>query len=166
VSRAAGIGEVGSSLLVVPNLAGSAVGGIFAGRWADRSGFARPALVTLGAGAAGLLALGLLGLTPLVAVAANLVIGASASAGIALAASAVVELALRQAQGTGASLAAVRVGQNLGAALTPPLAGAALVHLGASWAYIATGLAMAASGLLLSAAAPSRRLRAIPSRIA
>src|SRR5262245_60348464 len=116
VSRAAGISEVSRSLILLPVLAGSAIGGIVIGRWADRSGFARPALLSMGAGGLGLLALGVLGFSPGVALVANFLVGIATSAGIALAASGVVELALKLREGTGASLAAVRIGQNVGAA--------------------------------------------------
>jgi MFS family permease len=126
------------------------------GPWANRSGFAKLALLSMGAGGLGLLALGIIGFSPRVAVVANLLVGVATSSGFALAASGVVELALRLGRGTGASLATVRIGQNVGAAITPPLAGAALVHLGASWAFVATGLAMAACGVLISVAAPAR----------
>jgi MFS family permease len=150
LARAHAIGEVGGSLLLVPNLVGSFVGGIVAGRWADQAGARLPAAVFCSGGAAALVMLGLLPFAPWLVVLGGLLIGAAVSGAIALAASTVAEAASRTGGGTGAALAVVRTGQGLGSAVAPAVAGFALVHAGGRTAYLLLALLMGAGGAVLA----------------
>jgi MFS family permease len=157
VARAHDIGEVGGSLLLVPNLVGSFLGGIVAGWWADRAGARLPAFVFSVAGVVALAMLGWLPFNPAVVVLSGLLIGAAVSGTIAIAASAVAESALRSGRGTGASLAVIRTGQGLGTAIAPALAGYSLVHTGVGPAYLLLAVLTAIGGSLLT-------LRASPGK--
>lgn len=150
IARIHDIGEVGGSMLLVPYLIGSFVGGIIAGRWSDRVGPRLPALVFSSLGVAALAVLGWLPFHPAVVVLTGLLIGAAVSGAIALAASAVAESALRSGRGTGASLAVIRTGQGLGAAIAPAVAGYVLVHSGVRPAYLLLAVLTGVGGSLLT----------------
>jgi MFS family permease len=158
VARAHSIGEVGGSLLLAPNLVGSFLGGIVAGRWADRAGARTPAIVACSAGAVALLALGVLQFSPLIVVVSGVLLGAAVSGAVALAASSVAEAASRKGGGTGAALAIVRTGQGLGSAVAPALAGFAFVRTGAGPAYVLLAICIAAGGGLLATNVTRRSL--------
>ena len=150
VARAQGIAAVTISLLLGCNLLGSALGGVLAGRWADRVGTRIPGFVFCSAGAIGLLSLPLFGFLPLLAATVNLGIGAAVSAGIALGTSAVADHAAARGQGTGAAIAVMRTGQTLGSAVGPILIGVTLVHLGAGLSFVMMGATLAVAGALLA----------------
>lgn len=134
----------------MPNLVGSFLGGIVAGRWADRAGARLPAFVFSACGVAALAMLGWLPFNPAVVVLCGLLIGAAVSGAIAIAASAVAESALRSGRGTGASLAVIRTGQGLGTAIAPAVAGYSLVHTGVRPGYLLLAILTAVGGSLLT----------------
>jgi MFS family permease len=158
VARAHRIGEVGGSLLLAPNLAGSFFGGILAGRWADRVGPRLPSIVFSSAGTIALLTLGLVAFTPWIVAGAGVLLGAAVSGEIALGASSVIEAANRRGGGTATALAILRSGQGLGSAIAPAVAGFALVHTGTTPAYLLLAVCLALGGVLLFANVTKRRM--------
>jgi MFS family permease len=151
VARAHSIGEVGGSLLLAPNLVGSFIGGIAAGRWADRAGARAPAVVTALAGTVALVALALAPFMPWLVAIAGVLVGAAVSGAIAIGAFALVEGANRRGGGTATALAILRTGQGLGAAVAPAVAGFALVHTSTETSYLLLAVCLAAAGGLLAA---------------
>jgi predicted MFS family arabinose efflux permease len=142
-----------TSLLLIPFLLGSIVGGPIAGGWADRVGVRVPALASIATAIAGLLALAFLGYSiPTVSISLALV-GAAVSAMLTLTAESVIALAVRRGTGAGAALGGIRIGQGLGPALAPAAVGFIFDTKGPTLAYITMATAMGVAAVLVLAAA-------------
>jgi predicted MFS family arabinose efflux permease len=144
-----------TSVLLLPFLVVSFVGGPVAGAWADRSGIRLPALASIGVMVAGLVGLAFLNYD-LPAVALCLAaIGGATSGLLTLTAEAVVNLASRNGIGTGAALGGIRIGQGLGPSVTPAVFGLIFDKSGPSAAFAAMAAAMIlAGGLVIGATRP------------
>jgi MFS transporter, FSR family, fosmidomycin resistance protein len=141
-----------TSLLLIPYLLASIVGGPVAGAWADRAGARIPAVACAGGAIVGLVGLAFLsGLIPAVAFCVAL-IGAAVSGLLTLVAVSVVELSGRHGTGTGAALGGIRIGQGLGPTLAPAVVGFIFDSGGPGPAFLALAGGMAVATVLVLAA--------------
>jgi predicted MFS family arabinose efflux permease len=146
-----------TSLLLIPYLVGSIVGGPIAGSWADRVGVRVPALACVTTAIAGLLGFAFLGYSILTISVCLALVGGAVSAMLALTAESVIDLARRRGTGVGAALGGVRIGQGLGPALAPAAAGFIFDTAGSTLAYLAmAGGMVIAAALVFTAAATNR----------
>ncbi|HEX6350427.1 MAG TPA: MFS transporter [Candidatus Dormibacteraeota bacterium] len=163
VARQFGYGESATSLLLVPYVVGSIIGSPLVGRWADRSGLPWLLAACLLVGAVALAAFGLLPFGLPVEVVCYLEIGGGAGAALSLASTAIVAQAARWGTGSGAALGGLRVGQQMGPAFGPALAGLAFAHGGRLPAFlllalllvVATAIAVPATSSLRPAPRPA-----------
>jgi MFS family permease len=159
-ARGGGLAATATSLLLLPMLLGSTLGGPIAGRWADRTGPRAPGLVCAAIAA---VAFGLLGVLPFslpAVVILYLAIGSASSALLAVTSVAIADMANRRGEGTGVALGGVRVGQALGPTLAPVLVGSLYVHAGKLPAFALLAIALGIAGWLVllsvSTAIPDR----------
>lgn len=147
-----GAGARETAVLLLPYIAGSVLGGPLSGRLADRVGSRRlvAALIVLGGVAIALYPL--LASSRLLTAVLFVLVGVSVNGVLAILGALVVERGDSTAVGTGTRLAGLRVGQALGPALGPVIAGLGLTHggLGLGAAGLAGGMAVALA-LFLSA---------------
>jgi MFS family permease len=145
-----------TSLLLIPYLIGSIVGGPIVGIWADRAGVRIPAVACLTTAIVGLLGLAFLGYSiPTISLCLAL-IGGGVSAVLTLTAESVVDLARRRGTGAGAALGGIRIGQGLGPALAPVATGFLFDSSGPTFAYLAMALGLGVAALLVFAAIPAK----------
>lgn len=145
-----------TSLLLIPFLVASVIGGPVSGAWADRAGVRTPALAFIGVMVAGLAGLALLAYAiPTVAVCIA-AIGGAVSGLLTLTAESIVDLASRHGTGMGAALGGIRIGQGLGPALAPAVLGFLYDNSGATIAFLAMAAAMVVAAALVISATTSR----------
>jgi len=150
-------GATVTSLLLIPYLLASIVGGPLAGAWADRAGVRVPAVACALSAIVGLVGLALLSdLIPAVGLCIAL-IGAAVSGLLTLVAVSVVELAGRHATGTGAALGGIRIGQGLGPTLAPFVVGFIFDGAGPTPAFLALAGGMVVAVVLVLAATREHR---------
>jgi MFS transporter, DHA1 family, multidrug resistance protein len=150
-------GPTVTSLLLVPYLLGSIVGGPLAGAWAEKMGVRAPSLALLAAGIAGLIALALVGYHAAVVAACMALVGMAVAGLLAVVAEAVIALAIRRGAGTGAALGGIRIGQGLGPALAPAAAGLLFDTSGPALPYLAMAACLTiAAALMLFAGRPDQ----------
>jgi predicted MFS family arabinose efflux permease len=138
------------SLLLIPYLVGSVVGGPVSGRMAEWVGLRAPALISFGLAAAALLALALFGYSLITEAVCLAVVGATVSSLLAITAEAGIGLAMRTATPVGAALGGLRIGQGLGPTLAPAAVGFLLTNSSAAVAYLLLAACMAVgAGLML-----------------
>lgn len=155
IAQAGGLSTRATSLLLMPILAGSTVGGPLAGRWADRAGPRRPGLASVALAAAALAALGGAPFSLALAVPACFAVGLSASALLAVTSVAIADMANRRGEGTGVALGGIRIGQALGPTLAPVLVGAIYVREGQLPAFAVLAGALLVAGILVQASVPA-----------
>lgn len=146
IARQGGVGPTGTGLLLLPILAGTITGPPVAGRWADRVGIGLPLLSALSIMLAAIVGFGLIGFSPVTAVTCYYLIGAGVSSTIALTAAAVTDLANQHRIGTGAALGGLRIGQGLGPAIGPAVAGLLYVRGGSVIAYLGLAVGLVIAG--------------------
>jgi len=145
-------GATVTSLLLIPYLLASIVGGPVAGAWADRVGVRIPAVACVLSAIVGLVGLAFLSdVIPAVALSVAL-IGAAVSGLLTLVAVSVVELSARHGTGTGAALGGIRIGQGLGPTLAPAVVGFIFDGAGPSPAFLALAGGMVVAMALVLAA--------------
>jgi predicted MFS family arabinose efflux permease len=152
-----GAGPSETSLLLIPFLFGSIVGGPIAGSWAERVGVRVPALVCFTTATAGLLGFALLGYNIPTISACLALVGGAVSGVLALTAESVVNLARHNSIGVGAALGGLRIGQGLGPALAPAFVGFLFDTAGPSVAYWAMAIAMGIAAALVFTSIEVRR---------
>jgi len=140
VARQLGYGEGATSLLLVPYVLGSIVGSPLIGRWADRVGLTWPLAGCLLAAGLALAAFGLLPFSLPVEVVSFVLIGGGGGAALSLASTAIVQHAGQVGEGSGAALGGLRVGQQMGPAFGPAVAGLAFAHGGRAPAFLLLAL--------------------------
>ena len=145
-----------TSLLLIPYLVASVVGGPVAGAWADRSGVRLPALTCIGIMVGGLLGLAFLPYSIPAVAGCLAVIGAATSGMLTLTAEAIVDLASRHGAGTGAAMGGIRIGQGLGPALAPAVLGFIFEDKGSTIAFVSMAAVMIVAAALVVAATRSR----------
>jgi MFS transporter, DHA1 family, inner membrane transport protein len=152
LAAAHGVTPAVTSLLLIPYLVASVIGGPAARAWADRSGVRLPALACIGVMVAGLAGLAFLPYAIPTVAAGVAAIGAGTSGMVTLTAEAVVDLAGRRGAGTGAALGGIRIGQGLGPTLAPALLGFIFDSAGATTAFVTMAAAMVLAAALVVAA--------------
>ena len=145
-----------TSLLLIPFLVASVVGGPVAGAWADRAGVRIPALACIATMIAGLTALAFLPYFIANVGACIAAIGGGVSGLLTLIAESVVDLASRRGTGTGAALGGIRIGQGLGPTLAPAILGLIFESSGPTIAFLTMSAAMMVCAALVIAATRPR----------
>jgi MFS family permease len=145
-----------TSLLLIPFLIASVVGGPVAGAWADRAGVRIPALACIATMVAGLTALAFLPYLIATVAACIAAIGGGVSGLLTLIAESVVDLASRRGTGTGAALGGIRIGQGLGPTLAPAILGLIFESAGPTIAFLTMSAAMVVCAALVVVATRPR----------
>ena len=148
VARQFGYGGSATSLLLVPYVVGSIVGSPLVGRWADRTGVPRLLAGCLLVGGLALAAFGLLPFGLPIEIPSYLLIGGGTGAALSLASTAIVAQAGRRGAGSGAALGGLRVGQQMGFAFGPAVAGFAFAHGGRPPAFLLLALFLLAAAAI------------------
>jgi predicted MFS family arabinose efflux permease len=152
-----GVSPSETSLLLIPFLIGSIVGGPIAGSWADRVGVRVPSLACVTTAITGLLGFAFLGYSIFTVSVCLTLVGGAVSAMLALTAESVIDLARRGETGVGAALGGIRIGQGLGPALAPAGAGFIFDAAGPALAYLAMAGGMGVAAALVFTATATNK---------